>query len=241
MVGDWELTSGYQYATINPNGRIDINSGVQNRTLVVSCTVNGRSATRTLTVSYDNQLDIEGSDHMSGTSGNVIARYNQAVVSPTWSITSGSSNATIDSSGAITILNTGDIVVQAVYNGYTATKSIQLEYVANTSSQTIVDGDGSVTTITEVVVENQDGSTTTTQTATTTNADGSFSSTESQTIAGQDGASTTTSTTTNQDGSYSQSTSSTTAPAQDGSTSTTSNTTYYDENGSSTGTQTGTK
>ena len=28
VMADWELTSGYQYATINPNGRIDINEGV---------------------------------------------------------------------------------------------------------------------------------------------------------------------------------------------------------------------
>lgn len=33
--GTWSLTSGQQYATINENGRIDINSGVQSKSLVV--------------------------------------------------------------------------------------------------------------------------------------------------------------------------------------------------------------
>jgi hypothetical protein len=31
IAAEWELTAGYQYATINQNGRIDINSGVQNK------------------------------------------------------------------------------------------------------------------------------------------------------------------------------------------------------------------
>lgn len=31
VAAEWALTSGYQYATMNQNGRIDINTGVQNK------------------------------------------------------------------------------------------------------------------------------------------------------------------------------------------------------------------
>lgn len=134
---------------------------------------------------------IEGSETMSGSGGAVIARYNQEVVTPTWSITSGGSFATIDANGALTFSQSGDITIEATYNGYVATKDIHVEYIANSTTRTIVDDDGSITTITETTVENQDGSTTTSQTSTTTNVDGSFSQTESTTIDNADGSSTT--------------------------------------------------
>lgn len=236
--GTWSITSGSQYATINENGRVDINSGVQSQSITISCTEDGQIKTKTITISYDNQLTIEGSSSMSGTSGTVVARYNGAVVTPTWSITSGNSNATIGNDGAITIIQSGDITVQATYSNYTTTRDIELTYVANTTSQTIVDGNGAVTTQTSTVVQNQDGSTTTSTTATTTNEDGSTSSTQAQTTANQDGSSTTTSTTTNQDGSSSQTNSTTTAPDQNGTTTTSTSTTYYDDNGDATGSQT---
>ena len=159
--GTWELTQGSQYATINQNGRIDINAGVQNRILTISCTVDGSTATRTIEVSYDNQLSIEGSDSMSGTYGTVVARYNGAVVTPTWNLTAGQANATIGNDGTITIIQSGDITVSATYNGYTTTKNIAVAYVANTRTETVVEEDGAITTITETTIENQDGSTST--------------------------------------------------------------------------------
>lgn len=174
------MAQGAQYATINSNGRININSGVQNQTLAISCTVDGSTATRVIEVTYDNQLSIEGSDSMSGTSGTVVARYNGTVVTPTWSITSG--NATISNNGMITIVQSEDITVSATYNGYTTTKNISLTYSANTTSETIVEEDGSVTTITETTIENQDGSTRTETSSTTMYEDGSYSQTQSQTI-----------------------------------------------------------
>ena len=128
------MTAGYQYATINQNGRIDINTGVQNKALTISCTFGGKTKTQTITVSYDNQLSIEGSETMSGTSGTVVARYNGTVVTPTWSLTDGQANATIGNDGTITIIQSGDITVSATYNGYTTTKNISVEYVANKSS-----------------------------------------------------------------------------------------------------------
>lgn len=232
--GAWALASGFQYATINQNGRVDINAGVQNQSIIVTFQSHSLSATKTITVSYDNQLTIEGPDSMSGESGTVVARYNGAVVTPTWSVTSGGANATI-SNGAITILQTGNITVQATYNTYTATKTISVEYVANKSQETVVGDDGSITVKEEVVVENQDGSTTTQTTSTTTNEDGSFSQTETSTTENQDGSSSTTSTTTNSDGTSSETTSTTTAPDQSGATTTTSSTIHYDENGDESG------
>jgi uncharacterized cupin superfamily protein len=109
--GTWSITSGSQYATINENGRVDINSGVLSQSITISCTADGQTKTKTITVSYDNQLTIEGSSSMSGTSGTVVARYNGAVVTPTWNLTDGQSNATIGNDGAITIIQSGDITV----------------------------------------------------------------------------------------------------------------------------------
>lgn len=37
----WSITSGAQYASINSNGRIDINEGVVQQTLTIQCTYNG--------------------------------------------------------------------------------------------------------------------------------------------------------------------------------------------------------
>ena len=227
--GTWALTSGQQYATINSNGRIDINSGVQNKNLAISCTVDGSTATRVIEVTYDNQMSIEGSETMSGTSGTVVARYNGTVVTPTWNLTDGQANATIANDGTITIVQSGNITVSASYNNYTTTKTISLTYSANTRTETIVEEDGAVTTITETTIENQDGSTRTETSSTTTNTDGSYSQTSSTTTENQDGSSTTTSETTNSDGTSSETTSTTTAPDQSGATTTTATTTHYDE------------
>ena len=161
VAAEWALTSGYQYATINQNGRIDINSGVQNKTLIISCMFNGTTETKTLYVTYSNQFLIESSDTIYGTSGTVVARFNQAAVTPTWSITSGGSCASIDADGNLSISQSGDITVLAEYYGYTATRNIRVEYVANTTSETLIGEDGSVTTRTSTVTENQDGTTTT--------------------------------------------------------------------------------
>lgn len=208
----WSITSGNQYATINSNGKVTINSGVQNQTITVSASWTNSmnetyTETRTITISYDNELAIDGAATMTGTSGNVIARYNGTVVTPTWSITSGNGYASIDLQGNITILASGTIVVSATYSGYTTTKTIELIYEANTSTETVVDPDtGTTTTTTTTTTQNQDGSTSTSSTTTTTNEDGSSSETVTNTIENQDGSSTSTSTTTSSDGSSSETT-----------------------------------
>ena len=109
VIGTWTMTSGNQYASINANGKVTINSGVQNQNITIHCVYDGYSDDKTITISYDNQLAIECATEISGTSGNAIATYNSDIVTPTWSITSGSQYATINSSGEITILSTGTI------------------------------------------------------------------------------------------------------------------------------------
>lgn len=216
---EWSLTSGSQYATINSNGKVDINPGVTGEAITVLCeyTYDGivYNDWCTITISYDNQLTIEGPSAMEGTNGNVVARYNEVVVEPIWSITSGNAYASIDQTGAITIMASGEITVSATYSGYTTTKVIALTYVEGTESTTEVGDDGSVTTTTTTTVENPDGSTTTNSTSTTTNEDGSFSNTETETTTNTDGSSTMSSTTTNSDGSTSTTSATTSAPDPD--------------------------
>ena len=50
---------------------------------------------------------------VNGVLQNVIALYNNSVVNPTWSITSGNQYATINQSGEITIIDSGEITVSA--------------------------------------------------------------------------------------------------------------------------------
>lgn len=254
----WSITAGSQYASINSNGKVTINSGVQNQNITVSASWTNSmnesyTKTKTITISYDNELAIDGASTMAGTSGNVIARYNGNVVTPTWVITSGNQYATIDNTGAISIVSSGTIIVSATYSGYTTTKTIELIYEANTSTETVVDPDtGTTTTTTTTTTQNQDGSTSTSSTTTTTNEDGSSSETVTNTTQNQDGSSTSTSTTTSSDGSSSQnetvintdgsSTSQTTTQNADGTSqqsqtdtaadgSSTNTTTNYNENG----------
>lgn len=232
----WTILSGSQYVTINSNGKVTINEGTDNQPIEIQASYNGETDTKTITVSYDNQLTIESADTITGTSGNVIARYNSTIVTPTWSIVSGDSYATIDSNGNIEILSSGDITVQADYNNYVTEKNITLVYDAGTTTETEVNDDGSTTTTVTITTENQDGTTTETTVVTTTNEDGSTSNTESETTINQDGSSETTSTTTNSDGTSSETTTSTSAPDENGTTVSETNTTNYDENGDVTGT-----
>ena len=228
---EWSIISGNAYATINANGKVTILSGANENTITVQAAYNGYTETKDIIVTYDgHQLTIDSANTITGTSGNVIARYDGNIITPTWSITSGNSNATIDSSGTITIIQSGDIAVQAEYNDYTTTKNITLVYDAGTTTETEVNEDGTTTTTVTIEVENQDGSTTTTQVVTTTDENGNTSNTESETITNQDGSSTTTSTTTSSDGTSSETTSTTSAPDANGSVTTesTTNTTNAD-------------
>lgn len=230
VFGTWSITSGGSYATVNQNGRVDIVSGTTNKSITIQCTYvvdnETLTATKTITVSYDNQLTIECASTLEGISGNAIARYNNEVVTPTWSIVEGSSHATIDSTGAITIRESGTITIRADYRDYRALRTISVVYVSGQSTSTEVGNDGSVTVTTTETTTNLDGSTTETSTSTTTHEDGSVSTTEEETTNNLDGSSTTTSTTVNQDGTSSQSQ---TDVASDGSSAST--TTNYNAEG----------
>lgn len=204
----WSITSGNQYATINSNGKVTILQGASNNPITVRADYNSKHTTSSITVSYTNQLTIEGASTMSGTSGNVIALYNGSVVNPTWSITSGGQYATINSSGEITIINSGEITISATYSGMTVTKTITLIYDASMSSQTQVDPDTGAVTTTETTTSTdpETGAVTESSTSMTTNDDGSTSETTSETVTNTDGSSSTTSSTVNSDGSSSEST-----------------------------------
>ena len=167
---------------MNENGKVFIDEGVVDQAVTVRCQYMTHAAQKTITVSYDNQLEIDCPSKIVGTSSNAVATYNSEVVSPKWSIVSGGQNVQIDQNGSMTVTASGDAVVQAAYSGYTTQKSVQVEYKQGTSSETTVDEDGSVTTSTTVVVENPDGTTTSTTTSTTVREDGFTSQTESTLI-----------------------------------------------------------
>ena len=200
LASSWQLTSGGEYATINPNGRIDVYDGVHNRQLTIQCSYQGNTVQKTITVSYDNQLNIECLDKLVGTSASIVARYNDEIVVPTWSITSGGEHATISANGTVTILNSGAITIQATYNNYVTTKQVILRHEEGTSSRTIVNDDGSVTGETQVVVVNSDGSTTTNTDSLTTNEDGSTYPSSGVTTTYLDGSVTSTTTKYNLEG-----------------------------------------
>lgn len=233
----WSITQGSQYASINEYGKVSIEEGVEGQTIIIRATYNNMVAEAMATISYDNQLVISSADTMYGTSGNVIAAYNGAAVTATWT-TISATGGTMDSAGNITITGNGSITVQATYNGYTTTKTITLIYEPGTSTETTIDPEtgATTTTTTTETTDPETGATTTTESSTTINEDGSSSTTESETIENTDGSSTSTSTTTNQDGSSSTTESETSAPdPETGAVTSNSTTTNYDENGDLTG------
>lgn len=205
----WTITAGGEYATVNSNGngKINITAGAQNNSITVQAVYTSSrgfttAKTKTISVTYDNELAIEGSSMMIGTTGNLFAKYNGNIVTPVWSITSGNQYASIASDGSITITGTGTIIVSATYSGYTTTKTVELTYEANTVTEVDLDPvTGTTTTTTTTTTEGQDGSTTTTTTTTVVNSDGSGSETTSTKVELEDGSSTTTSNTLNSDGS----------------------------------------
>ena len=213
----WSIISGYQYATINENGKVDIEVGTINEPIVVQAVYKGKTATKTITISYDNQLTIEGADTITGTSGNVIGRFNSTTVNPTWTIVNGNNFATIDNRGNITIVSSGTIEIEAEYvrnnNTYTATKQIELIYDAGTTTETTVDENGTVTTeTTSTTTDQETGATTTTTTTTTTDESGYSQTTSTETTENTDGSTSTTTTTTDSTGSTIETTTNTSAP-----------------------------
>ena len=238
----WSITSGNQYASINSStGVVTISTNADGDTITVQATYNGLTDSKQITVTYVNDLRIEGLSAMTGERGHLVAFYQSSVVTPVWSITSGNQYATIDAAGEITIISSGQITVQATYSGCVATKTITLTYQTDGSSQTEVDPDTGAITTTETTTTTDPvtGAVTETTTSTTTNPDGSSSETQSETVTNSDGSSTTSSTTTNSDGTSSETNSSVSAPDPNtGSVTTQTETVNYDENGDATGSTT---
>lgn len=237
----WSITSGNQYATIDSTGEITILTGAQNSLITVQADYDNFTDSKQISVTYENYLRIEGLSEMTGESGNLVALYQSQVVNPTWSITSGNQYATINQSGEITIISSGQITVQAEYSNCVATKTVTLVYQTDSSSQTEVDPDtGAITTTeTTTATDPETGAVTETTTSVTTNPDGSSSETQSETVTNVDGSSTTASTTTNSDGTSSETNSSVSAPDPvTGAVTSQYETVNYDENGDTAGSQT---
>ena len=237
----WSITSGNQYATINQSGQVTILTGAENSLITVQADYDLFTDSKQLSVTYIKYLRIEGMSTLTGESGNVVALYQSQVVNPTWSITSGNQYATINQSGEITIISSGQITVQATYNNEVETKVITLFYDAGSSSQTEVNPDtGAITnTETSTSTDPETGAVTETSTTTITNPDGSSSETQSETVTNVDGSSTTSSTTTNSNGTSSETTTSVSAPDPNtGAVTSQTEVINYDANGDPTGSQT---
>lgn len=116
-------------------------------------------------------LTIGGAWDVSATTCQYIANYGSADVtnSATWSITSGGTYASINSSGLLTVnssANNSNVTIQCVYQGQTVTLNVKVTYVSGASSQTTT----STTT-------DESGNTVNTTTTTTTNGTGTTTQT----------------------------------------------------------------
>lgn len=148
------------------------------------------------------RLEIAAPASVSSESCVCIATLNSVpFTGATWSITSGSEYASIDTGGTLTINSIADnstITIQATYLSLTATHTMTVTYVSGSSTETIVD-----------TVTDESGNTTTTTTTTTENADGSSTETSTTVVTDESGntiGSTESETNTNSDGSYNSST-----------------------------------
>ena len=142
-------------------------------------------------IDSSNTLTIGGPASVSSETCQYISLYNNVqVTGAVWSIVSGTSYATIDTSGLITILSGAEnspITISCQYQGLTSTKEVLVTYVHGSSSETESE--------TETITDPDTGQTTETTTTTTTTTDEqgnvSTSTTVSEVITNQDGSSST--------------------------------------------------
>lgn len=234
----WSITSGNEYATINQNGRIDIDSSARNVLITIRADYRNRIVEKTITVSYDAEFQVLCPDTITGSEGTFYVIYDGTDVTQD-AVYDTVGDAHIDDPGVIRFEHSEIFTFYTTYNDVTLTKTVTLIYDENTTTRTEVDPDTgeTTTTTTTEVTDPSTGETTTTQTEVTEHSDGSTTTTQSETTTYDDGSSETTSTTTNSNGTSSSTTSTTSAPdPETGDVTTESNTTYYDENGDSTGT-----
>ncbi len=108
-----------------------------------------------------------------------ILNGNQINNGVTWSITTGSGYATIDSAGTLTVLsgaNETSITIQASYGTHTAGHTMYVTYLSGstseTTTETVVDDRGHSTTTTTTITENEDGTTSSESTSVVYNDEG---------------------------------------------------------------------
>jgi hypothetical protein len=202
--GQWSLLEGQQYAEMNQNGKVEVKPGASGGSITVKCQYQGYAATKSIRVSYGDQLAVEGPDRFVGTAGNVVAVYNGEVVQPAWAVADGQQHVQIDSSGGMQFSASGKATITASYDGHTCAKRIEIQYRAGTTQRTTVDEDGTVTTSETAVTQNPDGSTTATTSSTYVREDGFAGTTESTLVESEDGSSVFDSATANQDGTTSR-------------------------------------
>lgn len=106
----WSITSGSNYATIDQNGLVTAKAGASNSAVTIKCTSAANSsisATKTIHVTHQiavTGIAISGPDTVSGTGqySAALTPSNTTQTDVVWSITSGSTYASIDQNGLVT-------------------------------------------------------------------------------------------------------------------------------------------
>ena len=191
-------------------------------------------------------LMIGGSSVAVGENCNYTAIYDGSVVTGgvAWSIVSGSLFTTISQSGELSILpgaNEEPVIIQIVYNGLEATKSVVATYDTGSTSETETNtevetndsGQTITTTTTTTTTTDESGNTIVSETITQIieNEDGSLSSIEQETVENSDGTITSSSTTINYADTGEITGSQTTESIENPDGSNANSITNYDENG----------
>ena len=127
------------------------------------------------------RFEIAAPSEITAESCQCLASLNGDVLSTgvQWSITSGSTYATVDSTGLITILsgaNQSAITITASYNSFTTEHNMSVTYksgsTSETTTETVIDEGGNTTTTTTTVTTNSDGTESSQSTSITYNLDG---------------------------------------------------------------------
>ena len=112
----WSITSGSNYATIDQNGLVTAKAGASNSAVTIKCTSAANSsisATKTIHVTHQiavTGIAISGPDTVSGTGqySAALTPSNTTQTDVVWSITAGSSYASIDTNGLVTAKDGAD-------------------------------------------------------------------------------------------------------------------------------------
>lgn len=112
-------------------------------------------------------MSIIAQPSITGETLQVNVKYDYEIVSPsdvTFTITTGSGYATINTSGLLTILsgaNKSNVTIKADYLGLSKTATINVTYKSGTSTETVIIDNGDGTTTEKTITENSDGSSST--------------------------------------------------------------------------------